>query len=211
MLCWALRQMKTELKCPRNVPDMPCVVSVIKRLYFKTLGSFSHFSDITFLHLRQLLWEWHSFQVINTQWHSPETWHPVPNQRAASLCIQLWPLTVWLHVCISARPSRLGRVINDFIKLADNYQARGQAQRLTGWTVRREAEPLCFITSKKKQKTKQTSRSHLNYRTIKTRPQPGNSKHEIAVASCSLCTLSKQTYLLTKMRLALLTLIGTEM
>lgn len=143
-------EMKTELKWPQNVPDMPCVVSVIKRLYFKTLGSFSHFSDITFLYLRQLLWEWHSFQVINTQWHSPETWHPVPNQRAASLCIQLWPLTVWLHVCMSARPSRLGRVINDFIKLADNYQARGQAQRLTGWTVRREAEPLCFISSENK-------------------------------------------------------------
>lgn len=93
-------EMKTELKCPQNVPDIPCVVSVIKRLYFKTLGSFSHFSDITFLYLRQLLWQWHSFQVINTQWHSPETWHPVPNERAPSLCIQLWPLPDWMFASV---------------------------------------------------------------------------------------------------------------
>lgn len=91
--------------------------------------------------------EWHWFWVINTKWHSPET-PPCPiltkKKKTSSLCIHHWPHTAWLTLsfllclCISARPSRLGRVINDFIKLADNYQARGQRRNTV--TGRRGAE-----------------------------------------------------------------------
>lgn len=46
-------------------------------------------------------------------------------------------LTACLHQCQG--PAGLAGDINDLIKLDDNYQARGQTQRLTDWTRRSRA------------------------------------------------------------------------